>query len=80
MVQKLPLKMIPEDLKFKYLLLHKQIDTVQMELENFEPTSREQNPWIKEKLQQYSKLYVEIQCINDKIVKQGNKKVSENCK
>ena len=78
MVQKLPLKMIPEDLKFQYLLLHKNIDKVRNELENFEPTSKEQNPWIKAKLQEYSKLYVEIQCINDKITKRINKKVSEN--
>lgn len=78
MVQKLPLKMIPEDLKFRYLLLHKNINEIRYELENFEPTSKKQNQWIKEKLQEYSKLYVEIQCINDKIVKQINMKVSEN--
>lgn len=78
MVQKLPLKMIPEELKFRYLLLHKSINEIRYELENFEPISKEQNPWIKEKLQEYSKLYVEIQCINDKIAKKVNTKVSEN--
>lgn len=78
MVQKLPLKMIPEELKFKYLLLHKNINEIRSELENFEPVSKEQNPWIKEKLKKYSELYVEIQCINDKITKRINTKVSEN--
>jgi len=72
MVQKLPLNMIPKDLKFKYLLLHKNIGKIRDELENFEPTSKEQNLWIKEKLKEYSKLYVEIQCINDKIIKNTN--------
>ena len=64
--------MIPKDLKFKYLLLHKNIGKIRDELENFEPTSKEQNLWIKEKLKEYSKLYVEIQCINDKIIKNTN--------
>lgn len=78
MVQKLPLKMIPDDLKFKYLLLHKDIDKIRIELENFEPKTKGHNEWIKEKLRIYSNLYVQIQCINDKILKGQEIKISEN--
>jgi hypothetical protein len=78
MVQKLPLKMIPTNLKFEYLLLHKEINKIRIELENFEPKTKEHNEWIREKLQIYSKLYVQIQCINDKILKGQEVKLSEN--
>lgn len=69
MIEKLQLKMIPEELQFYYLSLHNKINKICNELGNFTPVSEDQNPWIRDQLCEYSKLFVEIESINNKIKK-----------
>lgn len=69
MIEKLPLKLIPEEYKMEYLRLHKDLIKIQDELKQYASKSKVEAGEIKHQLKEYNKIFTKILELNEKFSK-----------